>query len=476
MSRNFEFRMLNDEQCKQIVQKVTEILSTVGCIVQNKAAKDLLLRGGCYIENDRIKIPENLLTAAIKSTPKEIKLYNRFGEEAMTIKEDSVYYGPHLGCPNTVDLETGEIRPYAEQDAVHFAKVCDALPNISWAAAAGQINDVDPKIADLRESRAVMTNTSKVFTTWATTSKNLKTILEMNEVILGSRKQLEEKPNLFLGMCPMNSLTHGDNELDIFLYAVERHIPVIYTPGMMLGIQTPATVAAGILLGICDTLTALVISQLKQKGAPFMAANFMSSCNMKTLALTVTDTEGSIANLACADIFRYLHLPFCSHAGGTDANSFDQQAAGDVAIQLYSAMLGGCNLVVHLGYLSCAMVSSLEELAYGDEIISMLRCIEKGVEINEDTLAMDTIKELGPGGNYLNTEHTLDNYRKLWTPNFFSRDNQIKWEKEGKPDLKKRLNDYIKDVISKEQKHPLSEDVLDKIDSILQKAEEEILC
>lgn len=470
-----KYRYLTEEKCQKIIDTVYRVLSEVGCEMCNEEARGLMEAAGCRVEGKRVYIPAAVLKDAIASVPKTVTIYDRFQNPSVTLEPGATYFGPHLGCPKIIDRETGEPREYREADAAETALVCDYLPNISWVAANGQLGDVDPRVADVHEARAVIANASKPITTWAITRDSLRDIIEMCEVAVGGAEIFKEKPNFFVGMCPMNCLTHGEKELDVFLYAAERGVPLLYTPGMMLGVQTPVTLAGGIVIGLCDTFVGLLLSQLKNRGMPFVSACFVDSVNMKTLGLTMTDPEVSMANLCCADVFRHIELPFVSHSTTSDANVVNQQAAAEAAIGIYNAILGGSNMVIHAGYLGGGLCSSQELLVLEDEIISMVRQIERGVEVDEDTLAFDVIQEIGPNGSYIDSDHTLDNYGSLWSPSVFDRSDYAAWVNCGKAPFYERLKDRVEEYIAKGPKTPLPEEALTKLDEIVARAEKRVL-
>lgn len=473
--KNEKYRMLTPNQCQEICDAVFQVLEEVGCLMKNEEARQYMAEAGCGVSGELIKIPREILENAIEKVPHTVTLYNRFGEPTFTLEPGATFMGPHLGCPNTVDLETRKQRPYVEADAANFAKVLEELPEMSWIAASGQISDVDPRVCDVHEARAILSNSTKTVTTWAITPESLNDIFEMCEVASGGPEALSKRPMLFVGMCPVNGLTHGKDEIGVFLTAARRGVPLLYTPGMMSGVQTPITSAASIVMAMCDTMVGLLLSQLVNPGMPFIAAAFSDRANMKTLALTMTNPETHLDNLCIADVFRHLGLPFCTHSTTSDANSFDQQAAADAAIGIYNSILGGCNMVIHSGYLSGGMCSSLELLVYENEVLSMVRQIERGVTINDETLAVDVIKEVGPNGNYLGEEHTIEHYDELWLPQVFNRDGYMKWHDKGEPSLYDIINIKVKKIVSVDPKHPLTREQLDKLDAIVARAEKRVL-
>jgi trimethylamine---corrinoid protein Co-methyltransferase len=473
-SQPVRLQVLSEDKCAEIVDSTFRILDEMGCDVHNEEALGLLRDAGCSVDGHRVRIPPDVMKAAIDSAPSEFTLYNRNGEPAIHLGPGEIYFGPNLCCTHTIDLETHKKRPVLKADAVNTALVCDALPNIDWASGICMVSDCDQRLSEVHEAHAVLQNTTKPILSWANSMDNIQDILEMFEVVAGSPERLVEKPFVLMGWCPVGGFKHGDVQTGQFLYMVERNLPAMYVPGYMLGSQAPVTIAGCIVVSLADTLVGLLLSQLKRRGARFLSTCWVDGANMSSGLMTATAPEISAASAAVADIFRYLKLPFASHLGFTDSPIFDQQAATDLTLQLYTGAICGGNMNTFIGFMESAMTSCLESLAFGDEVISQLKYIVKGVEVSNETLAEETIRKVGPGGTYLGQRHTAKHVRELWRPTSFIRESRNKWEDKGSKDLLARLNERVREIVAKGPKSPLENDIINKLDAIVERAEKRI--
>ena len=475
MKERVKYQVLNDEKCEKIFNGALDVLSQTGCEINSEEARDMLKAAGCTVEGTRVKIPANLVKNAIKSAPSSFKLYNRDGEEAVDLSPWRSQFGPCLTNTNTIDLETREKRLTVKEDAANTARVIEALPNIDFGSGLVTISDCSPEIMDIHEAHAVLPNTKKPFISWSYNKENLIDIIEMCEAVAGSLERLAEKPFVIFLWCAMSPLGHVKEAMEEIMYCAEKNLPVTYVVGVMQGGQGPTTVAGNLVIGLADTLTGLVVSQVKKPGAPFMVTSWTDMIDMSSVSISHTGPDFSIGAAASADIFRYLDLPFGLHLGSTDSPVFDQQAAGDIATQLYTGALCGGNMTEFCGYLETATTSCLETLAFADEIVSMLRPMVDGIEVNDETMAIDAIKAVGPGGNFLGEEHTFNHFKELWRKTDFVRGlTRENWIEQGRETLYDRLNKKVKKIVAAGSSCPLDPEVQAKIDAIVERAEKRV--
>ena len=162
-------------------------------------------------------------------------------------------------------------------------------------------------------------------------------------------------------------------------------------------------------------------------------------------------------------------------AGCTDSKVLDQQAAVEAATSTLIMALCGANLVHDVGFLEYALTGSPEMIVLTDEVVGMVRRLIRGIEVNPETLAVDVIKAVGPGGHFLNEDHTLEHFRnQMWFPSVFDRSNRNRWESEGSKDLGKKLNEKVLNILATHKPKPLSDSILKQIDLIIKEYEKEV--
>lgn len=474
--QSIQFKVLNEGQCSEIVHAAFRVLERTGCNVHHDVALKLLRDAGCRVDGNRVKIPTHLLEKAIRTAPSQITIYDREGNPALHLgaRNGKSYFIAGLENQYLIDTDTDEKRLTTKQDVANVGKVIDALPNVDVACGLACISDCPPQLADVYEAKILLENTTKPILVWNFDLESFKTQIEMCAAVAGGMDKFLDKPFIIAGGASSTPLAHSEDALDKMLYMFELGLPSPYIAATMLGGTAPATLAGSFVMGLADTLVGLLLSQLTNEGCPFIATTYTDILDMKTMGFCLTGPEVSLGEAATADIFRYLNLPFCVHLGCTDSPVFDEQAAFDIGIQIYTGILSGANLNMFLGYLETAMSSSLEALVFGDEAIGYCRRIVEGVEISAETLAEEAINNVGPNGNFLAEEHTMNHFRERWVPTNFVRTTYDKWAADGKKDLKDRAKEKVKEIVAKGIRKPLAPEVLAELDVIVAKAEKKL--
>ena len=244
-------------------------------------------------------------------------------------------------------------------------------------------------------------------------------------------------------------------------------MPVVHSPAPMMGGTAPITLAAGLALGNAEALSGLVIHQLKKAGAPFVFGSGLHHLDMKTTISVYGAPEFQLARTGVAAMGQFYGLPTWGYAGHSDSNAMDEQAAADAAFAVMVALLTGTNLVHDVGYLEAGLTTSPEMIVFTAEIITMMRRFMAGIEINAETLALEVIHRVGPGGNYLADDHTLAHFREYWQPKLFDRRRSADWRAAGAQRLSDRLQQKTVSLINNHQPEPLPDAIKKEIDYIL---------
>lgn len=217
-------------------------------------------------------------------------------------------------------------------------------------------------------------------------------------------------------------------------------------------------------------LVGLVLSQLKREGTPLIMPGWGGNMlDMKTTVQPYTDPDKRA--IMAADFVHFLDLHMFALAGCSDSKGVDQQAGIEAALTLTTDALCGDNIVHDLGYLESGMSGSLAQLVICGEILSWLEHFVCGVEINDETLALDLIDKVGPDGQFLDSEHTLEHFRERWYPSLFERYNYPKWLAKGGKTLGQRAAERVDAILAEHKAEPLPEDVARAVHAIVERAE-----
>lgn len=469
------YYVATEEQCEKIIMGALTILEKTGMVFKHPRAVEILKNGGCKADGERVWFPPEVVKKAISTAPKEVVLYDRFGNEAIRAGGTANYYGMGPTNPCFNDFETGERRPVLKSDVARSAKVGDALPNIDFIMSLAGITDCNPKIADVCEMHEMLQNTTKPIVGWGVDVHGVKDELEMCAAVAGGWDKLLEKP--FIAMYagdPVTPLTIPVDAFEKLEYCAQKGIAIIWPSGAQLGSTAPVTIAGAITLGLAENLAALVLSQLINEDTPFVGGVVILTVDMITTMSAYGSPEHCLGESIIADIYHYLNLPLWGTGGVTDSKVVDEQAAIETSMQVLSTALSGCNLVHDVGFMDSAISGSLEQIVLSDEIIGYARRIVRGVEINDNTLALDVIDEVGPAGEFLTHVHTFKNFKnELWMPTLIDRSPYQKWEVEKK-DMNARIREKTVKILEEHQVPALPAHVVKELDDILAFAKKRI--
>ncbi len=470
--QTLQFHVLSDGQIERIYQAALECLNRTGVHVHNAEARDLLAAAGARVDGVHVRIPPHIIQDAVAANPRLFTLWGRDGRHKMQVVPGRIHFGPGPTCTNFVDPETGELRKSQRGDPGLAALVCDALENIDYVMGLSLIDDVHPQLASVYEFAEMVANTTKPILTWGYSVDSIADVYQIALAAAGSERALRERPFFAWFATAQPPMIHADAELANVFWAVEHNIPVIYTAGGCTGMTAPVTGAGTLVTCTAMTLSGLAIIQLKKRGAPVCVGSVPQAMDLRTGRLAYGGPEMSLYSAAMTDITRYLGLPFLGTAGASEAKVLDLQSAVESTVQIVFSALSGATLVHDLGFLDCANIGSLEVLVMSDEIIDMVRYMMKGIEVNDDTLMLDLIDEIGPDGEYMSARETAKRCRKeIWQPKLMDRQPLVNWQAAGSPTMHDRIKARLKHILSTHTPAPLPPGAATKIEQMLEAAE-----
>jgi trimethylamine--corrinoid protein Co-methyltransferase len=460
---------LTDDDKAAIYEAALEIMATVGQRVHYPEALELLRAAGAEIvEPDLVKVPRELVERARRTAPPVIEVYGRDGAHAMSLGRYNTYFGNGSAVTSVYDLETGEHRPTALADGEMAARLCDALPQVDFVMAYAHPGDFDPHVALLQSFQAMVKNTSKPLCVVAENRDDLAVMTEIAAAVRGDATQLAAKPYFVLYLEPTSALSHPVDSLEKLLFCADHGIPAIYSPAPLAGGTAPITIAGQVAQGTAESLLGLVIHQLRKPGAPFLFGIGPAVLDMATSQSSYNAPEYLMGYVCAVELARWLDLPNWGYAGTTDAQVIDAQAGLESAELTFLSLAVGSNLNHDLGYLDFGMTGSLELVVLMDEFLSLNRKLFAGVEVTPETLAVDVVRDVGPGGDFLGHRHTAKNVRKAqWRPTIINRQGFVRWQEEGGLDLKEKARRKALKLLAEHKAAPLPQDVAARIDELI---------
>lgn len=463
--------LLNQEQCEAVHLASLEVLRRTGVRVYHDRALRLLRQTDAVISDENlVRFPPGLVEWALQEAPPRIALCQRGGSQVVTPLEGRlVSFGTGSDCPNYLDPHTAERRPFTRRDLIDCIDVVDALPELSFCMSMGIPSDPRTANAYRQQFALMLQYTSKPVVFVCDDRADCEAIVAMASAVAGGIEQLRLNPTLLLYSEPSTPLKHSQTATDKLLYMAEKSLPIVHSPAPMMGGTAPVTLSGGLVLGNAEVLSSLVMHQLQHPGAPFVYGSGLHHMDMKTTISVYGAPEFQLARITVAEMGRYYHLPTWGYAGHSDSCAMDEQAAADATFSVLVALLAGNNLVHDVGYLEAGLTTSPEMIVFTAEIISMMRRFMEGVSLDAESLALDVIHQVGPGGDFLTGKHTLRHFRELWQPGLFDRRRSEDWIAAGSPRLGARLREKTLDIIQHHQPQPLPDSNHDEIQYILER-------
>ena len=482
-------QVLSEDQKETLFLRALELLEHTGVCVDNDEGLELLSGAAARIGPSthlatpaarrggaarRVYIPSYLVEKALASAPRRITIYNRLGERAMSMEDHRVYYASQVDSTFFFDpFEYSQDKPAdhnrrlcVRADARLGAVLCDALPNIHMVSFSSLYSDAPGQIAIRLGHKDTVLNCTKPLMHGTSDLASLQAVAEMAAAVVGGWDELARRPYYVHYAEPLSPLTHTDDGVAKLLFCVEHGIPVIYTPMTLAGSSAPVTGAGNLVACMAESLSGLVLAQLKRTGAPFIFGGVPTIIDMSTTMVSYGAPEMSLWSAALTEMAQYLHLPVFSTAGCTDAVAFDQQAAAESAISCLMAALSGANLVHDVGFTEAANSASLELIAATDEFISMIGTIMNGIQVTPETLALDVMDQVGPGGNYFGENHTLRHFRENWFPTLMNRHNYDRWAADGSLSLADKANQRVRTILDGHQPEPPPPELVAELDDM----------
>ncbi len=475
MSNNAHLQCLSQGQRREIYRAAVQVLKETGIVIYSPQALDILAQAGARIEDSRAYLSDALIETARLAAPTSFTLHSHDGSKDLEIRPRHVHYGPSITATHFVDPRTGERRHFYRDDAVSVARVCDALAHIDYVAAQGTLNDVHPDLVEVHEFAILLTHSVKPVMAWSNTLEGCRDIHRVAACVAGNREELTNRPRYFFLGCSISPLTIPGEVADQLIYCARRAIPYVFGPCPMCGATTPSTLASTLVVATAECLAALVLAQTVRPGAPFIAGGSLGTMDMRRATMPYGAPELSLLCAAETSIIHDLSLPVWSTAGVSDAKTIDEQAVMEGAMGVVVAALSGADLIHNVGFIEGCLTGSLQHLVMMDEAIGYAKRILRGIEVTPETLALDWIARVGPGGNFLSTEHTLKYCKKeFWYPRLFDRQTREGWEQSGGKGMADRVQARLNDILDAHPAPLLDPDIQAGIEDILTAAERRV--
>jgi trimethylamine--corrinoid protein Co-methyltransferase len=466
-----QFAILSETQLQDIHLAALEVLRRTGIRFHHQGAVELLKEAGAFIsDGNLVKFPASLVEQALGTAPSRIIMCDRDGQPGMYLEGSKVYFGTGSDCLNLLDPRTGQHRKFVEADLTNAYRLCDALPNIHFLMSVGIPFDVNPALTYDVQMMHMLEDSTKPIVFVTNDLASCQRAIDMAAAVAGGYEALREQQHILLYSEPSSPLQQSDTAVDKLLLMAEYELPVVHSPGPQMGAVAPITMAGGLVMSLAEILSSLVVHQLKRPGAPFVFGAGIHHMDMSAMQICYASPEFQLTKAAIAELGRWYGLPTWGYAGCSDAKVMDEQAAVEATLSVIMAKLSGGNLIHDVGYMESGLTTSYEMITLTDELVAMTDNMMKGIEVNEETLLVDEIDRVGPGGNYLDSKATLKHFREYWRPGLLDRRLRQQWLDKGSLTLGQRLTAKVIKILDEYRPKQLEAEKSRKLREILAQA------
>ncbi len=431
---------------------------------------DRLTDAGCDLSREGlIKFPVELIKKSLNSVAKSIKLWDRDGSASIEIDNQHTWFVPGMTCIKVFDEKTGEARDSNREDLATMTRVSDALQNIDAVCITCKNVEESDIHGEIDEFSVLAENSTKPLIYLCEYTESLGVVIDMATSIRGSHQALVDKPYFMHLVTPLPlyyTKTHTEQLVD----AVEAGIPLSVGTVTIGGASAPITIAGCIVHSLVTDLTAIVLSQIIREGSFCIGSSDTSFMEAATGGIG-GPSQSAIAEMAMCEISRVLGLPrLTSTAGDSKAQCFNQYAVSDISSNMMQVFYSRPAVCPYIGSLDEGITFSLHALLLADELAGQLRSMWRGIEVNDEMMALELTKTEGPRGNYLANEHTAKFCRReSWDSRYFGANYPASSGGFESDDLVERIDRELQEILLNHQPVALAPEILQEMHSIAQK-------
>jgi len=469
-----KLNILSTELVDQITQEAFGLLLDPGVRVHNKEALTLLAEAGARVdfENQIACIPEEIVYRALEKTPKEFYLYNLDGLPVVHYGGDSVQFDPGSTGVSVLDDLTGVQRSPTTSDFIKFVKLVEMLPQYDAQSTAFVCRDVAEGIGDLYRLYLALNYMRKPIVTGAFGIQTWWTMWELLVAAAGSETALAEKPLAVFDVCPSPPLLWSDLTSQNLIDCARKGIPAELISMPLAGATSPITLAAAVVQHTAESFSGIAIHQLAKAGAPVVWGGAPAAFDMREGTTPMGDVNTWLIDCAYIQVGKSMQLPTHTYMGSSDSKLLDMQSGLESAGGTFLAALAGANMVSGGGMIDFLRCQSFEKLVIDAEIIGMARRLIAGIEVRDQPIALEFMRQSAHKANFLSQPHTHKWFKKeLYIPSpVIDRGSLDAWQKKGAQSSEMRAAQRVEQLLKNYQPNPLGDETRRELRQIAQSA------
>lgn len=465
--------VLSKEDVQKIHEATLHIIENVGVRFPSKRALRIWEDAGAQVDHEKkiVKVKPYLIEDALKQAPPTYTLGARDPQQNLSLDGNHVHLGTD-GCGvEIIDINTGLKRTTELQDVRDIARVADATEEVAFHWVPVSAQDAPVEARGLHELKAVWENSTKhVQTESIYNMDEAKASMEMAIILAGGKEELRKRPVLSLMQCTAPPLGHDGGSLDAALIAAEYGVPTGFMTMTACMTTGPATMAGTLAVGNAEVIAATALLQLAYPGTPVFYAAAQTASDPRLGVYTGGGPEDFLFGAATNFLADFYNIPLSMGSFATGAKEPNWQAGLEGSLSTFMASVVMSDMLLGCGFLHGSRIWSYAEMMMDCEIFSIIEKMMHGIEVNAETLALDAIAAVGPGGHYLAQKHTRNHMREIFMPQFLDRRPYSKWEETGE-DARDWAANKARKILKEHQPDPLEERISKEFERIIKSVE-----
>ena len=454
--------LLTQEQVERIHEASLEILADVGMLVRNQKARDIFLNHGALVDEGTqiVKLPAKIVDEFRAAFPPSFTFHGRDPDYDRTIPDDRPLILTGSSAPNIIDPVTGYERRATSTDLARIAHLINELPGYDVFSISTLADDAPSGQFSLSRFYPSIKNTHKPVRA-NTPPDEAEDMLKLVYMIAGGETNFHEHPFVTFHYCPVVSpLTLDFDSTDLLIFFKEKGLPSYFSIVPNAGLTSPLTLTGTLAQNNAEFLAAAILSQMIQPESELIYSSLPTVADMRTGAYSPGAIETGILHMGCAQMAHFYNVPSGGYIGLTNSKINDAQSGYETGMSVVAGYLGGVDIFNMGGLLDALMAFDFAKAVIDNDIAMMVKRIRQGFEFSEENLALDLIAEVGPGGMFADTEHTLERMRAtMYLTDIADREPRQQWSEAGASDAQARAILRVKEILTRENPAVFSPEV-----------------
>ncbi len=479
VSKGLDLKVFTADELELVHDATLKVLWKTGLQIDTDEAAEIFHSAGCTVEktgaNHIVKIPPYLVEDCINWVPRSFVFYGRDPAKDFVVESGRLgfsFFGENV---NIIDRESRELRRCTKNDLAEASRLGDSIGDVVpfIHKCMGSLDKM-AESQSLHNYHAMVSNSTKHVVQGFFSGRNTKKIFEMAAACVGGIENLKKRPIVTNMVCPTSPLILTKNVCDMTVECARMGTGLIGTTMPLSGVTAPATPAGALVIANAELLGVLVLCQIITRGLPYMFANYETILDLKIGTACLGAPEAGLIAAATSKMAKYYHLPMWCGVGISDSKIPDGQAAYENAINATLAALGGANIIDCIGGLESGLTFDYAKAVMDIEYARGVKGIIEGIEVTDETLAVDVIDQVGPSGDFMTHDHTFKYMRSMSRAELFDRNSRDTWmSKTGGKDVAERAYEVAQHVVATHKPTPLPQGVDEEMKAIIEAYEEE---